>query len=203
MINEILEAKDYLDGKNISLPIMYRMCYLMAKYLLLEDNDFVETRKRIFDWGKQNNIFIGYSLNDIIKKAKDDGVSLRGNNPIWISNDDVAEIASRFDNKTVRYVAISMLCLSKAHGGEFVISLKELSAWVGVSRNWLKDRILPELKDFGYLGVVEPDGGVRGWTKREKIYGTKFKVLVPIHNGEDFLLDGNNVSSLNNAINWQ
>lgn len=199
MIDQVLEAKEYLAGKNISLDNVYRMCYLIAKHFLASGKGPLEVRDGIFDWANRYGIFIEHSVNSIIEKAMTDGVALRGASTVWVGKDDVAEIVRRFDGKIVRCVALAMLCYSKAfanRSGEFSIPYRALSAWVGNSSPTWHRHAVKELITFGYLEVVDRKSHVKRWNKKNLSDGSIYRIVVPVSGSKDYALKGNDIWKL-------
>ena len=203
LIDQVLEAKEYLAGKNISTQNVYRMCYLIAKLLLNKGLDPLEVRSKIFDWANTHGIFIEHSLNKIIDKAGSDKTALRGNDPVWVGKDDVGEIVRRFDARLVRCDALAMLCYSKAYAnkrGEFSISYRNLHAWVGNGSLSSHVNAVRELVLFGYVEVVGRNDNVRRWDKKKFADGAIYRLCVPISDAKDYRLEGNDVWGLHNTV---
>lgn len=203
MINQIMEAKDFIAGKSISKQNVYKMCYVIAKYLMMQNMEPIAIRNYIFDWANKNGIFIKYSVNDIIMKAAEDGIDLRGDMSIWVSEEDVKEIASRFDEPSVRLTALALLCCSKAFAnskGEFSAPQRALAQWLGVGRENLRTNILRRLVAFGYIQIIDHSDGMRKWNKVKPIDGSLYKILPPITDGQKYKLIGNDIKLLCDTI---
>ena len=203
LIDQVLEAKEYLAGKNISTQNVYRMCYLIAKLLLGDGLDPLEVRSRIFDWANDHGIFIEHSVNRIIDKAGNDKVLLRGSAPMWIGKSDVEEITKRFDAKLVRCDALAMLCYSKAYAnkhGEFTIPYRSLHAWVGGGSLTSHKNAVRELIMFEYLESLSQQDNVRRWNKKQVADGVVYRLVVPISNQKDHLLNGNDIWGLYRSV---
>ena len=81
MINETLLVKQYLNGENINEGIMYRICYLLSKWYKENGiNSKLEIRNNIFNWAKENNVYIKINLNDCIDRATKNKRRLTGDN---------------------------------------------------------------------------------------------------------------------------
>src|SRR5574344_596160 len=89
LINEVLEAKDYIAGKNINKNNLYRTVYLMAKYHIMQGVPIPDIRQKIFDWGRENNVWIKYSVNDITIRAAEDKRQLLCPESVNVSDEDV------------------------------------------------------------------------------------------------------------------
>ena len=203
MIDQVLEAKEYLAGNGLFPDNMYRICFLMAKYLLSQGLSHKEVRDRIFTWGKSNSIYIKQNINDIIVKAQDDKSPLKSGVEVWISSQDVSEIVSRFDKKYVRCTALAMLCYSKVYAnknGEFAMPERALTAWLGQVTRSVYQRAIRELVLFEYLEVVDRSGHTYRWNKKKMPDGTIYKLSVPVNSGRDYKLDGNNIWKLYSEI---
>ena len=199
----MLEAQEYLAGRNISLQNMYRMCYLMAKLLLSEGLGALEVRERIFAWGSDNGIYIKPSVNSIIEKASNDRVILNGDIEVWVGNQDVEEIIRRFDRKIARCDALAMLCYSKVYAnrrGEFTLPCRSLAAWVGfgaLSTHW---DVIRELITFEYIELVDYSRGVRRWDKKNLSDKSVYRVIAPVSSAKDYRLIDNKILDLHNTI---
>ena len=200
MINERLEAECYLRGENINKRCVYRMCYLIAKYYLESGYDALDTREKIFDWLKEHNIYISSSLSGIVYKASVDGVKLRGDTPIYISDADVDEIKRRFDTKNTRMLALALLCYGKAtadKNGECGFSLLAISNWVGIDSANIINRYLPQMYTFGFIEKIKPK---YKWDKDQKDKMTHIKYLVPLSNEGHYEMTDNNITELFSKI---
>lgn len=196
MINQVLEAREYLAGKNITPENLFRICYMMSKVLLSDGLDPLEVRSRIFEWGKQNNIYFKFNVNDAIVKASNDGICLRGDVDVWIGHKDVEEIVTRFDSRTVRCTALAMLCFAKVsthRNGEFVIPSRWLTAWLGEKARTTYQRAIEELKMFGYLTTVDRKGNVARWNKGNHHDGTIYRIVPSFDCVRDYRLKDNNI----------
>lgn len=203
MINQVIEARDYLGGKNISIQNVYRMCYLIAKLLLDEGCEPFDVRQKIFDWANKHHIHIDYSVNSIIEKAKNDKTPLRAETNVWVGEFDAHEIVSRFDRRLVRCDALAMLCYSKAYSnkrGDFSLPYRSLAAWVGngsLTSHW---KVLRELVTFGYLDLSDSSGSVHRWSKKELSDGSVYRIKAPVSTAMDYALEGNDIWKLYNTI---
>jgi len=202
LIDEVLEVKDYLDGKNIDKKCIYRICYLIAKYYKQQGLPFLEIRDKIFYWGKQHNVYISCNLNGIINRVLKDNVPLRESSIVRISNSDIDEITRRFDSKPLRLFALSLLCLSKVSAnnkGEFDCSISAVSNWIKVNRGNLNHRYLTELINYRYIERTS-DEKVLSWNGNVKSKSLMLKMNVPLRNNGKYKLDGNDIFGLYNLI---
>ena len=200
MINERLEAETYLRGENINKRCVYRMCYLIAKYYLEQGMDALEAREKIFEWLNKNNIYISSSLSGIVYRASVDGVRLRGETPVYISEKDVEEIRRRFDTKNTRMLALALLCYGKVaadKSGECAISLLAISNWIGIDVSNVMNRYLPHMYTFKFVTKIKPK---YKWDKDQKDKMTHIKFDIPLENDGIYKLDGNNIAGLFSEI---
>lgn len=200
MINERLEAETYLRGENINKRCVYRMCYLIAKYYLEQGLDALDTREKIFGWLKEHNIYISSSLSGIVYKASVDGVKLRGDTPVYISDEDVDAIKRRFDTKNTRMLALALLCYGKAaadKNGECGFSLLAMSNWIGIDSANIISRYMPHMYTFNWISKIKPK---YKWDKDQKDKMTHIKFEIPLVNEGRFKLEDNNITELFSRI---
>ena len=192
MINEIIEVKEYIDGKNINKKCIYRICYLLAKWYKESGKNQVETRNEIFNWGKKYGVYIQCNVNAIIHQAFAEDQRLKDNLHIYINTDDIKNIKDRFDSKNARLTALSLLCYAKAFSDykhEFSISLVDLSNWTKIHNTQFSSRIIPELIEFGYISKVKNED-IFSWNGNVKSQKSKFRIEVPfVNNGQYELVD--------------
>lgn len=204
-INEVIECKDYLEGRNIDTKCLYRICYMLAKWFKQEGFSHIEIRDAIFRWGKQHNVYITYNVNKIIYTALEDKKRLKDNVVIKINQNDISEIKKRFDGNNTRLLALALLCYAKANAnqdGEFSISSVALSNWLGLNRGNLSSRALSELIDFGYVERVSPAPGYvwKPADKADKYKQWNLKINVPLFNSGGVELVDNNILDLYKCI---
>lgn len=199
MINEILEVQEYLDGKNINKKCLYRTCFMLAKWYKQQGLSNVEIREKIFEWGKKYNIYIKYNVNSIIYQALEDKHRLRGDEAIVrINQADIDEITRRFDSVPCRKTALGILCYAKVtadRDNEFNISALALSNWLNLNSGHMSGRYLKELLDFEYIEKVN-NLSTFSWDKNVKSTSLRLKLLVPIENKGEYILEENNVDKL-------
>lgn len=195
MINEQLEVQEYIDGKNINKRCIYRICYLLAKYYHGLEYDHLQIRDSIFNWAKQNNIYIEFNLNNLINAAISDKTELRGDVPVHVSNEDIDEIRRRFDTKNTRLLALALLCYGKACAvrGECSISLLAMANWLNLDYANMRNRHFKELVDFGYITKMDTR---RKWKKSKRNQMTRIKFNVSLKNNDGTKLIDNNVVSI-------
>lgn len=199
MINEVLEAKDYIAGKNLNKYNLYRTVYLMAKYHIMQGVPIPDIRQKIFDWGRENNIWIKYSVNDITIRAAEDKSPLLCPESVNVSSDDVARIVRLFDTPRVQCCALALLCYAKVHAnknGEFPLSSIPFSNWVGIDRSYFQRKVAKELDMFGYVKVINVPQKKPRWDKGEHLSTNRYKMLVPYDNVGEYKLNGNDIQGL-------
>lgn len=199
MINEILEAKDYIAGKNLNKYNLYRTVYLMAKYHIMQGVPIPDIRQKIFDWGRENNIWIKYSVNDITIRAAEDKSPLLCPESVNVSSDDVARIVRLFDTPRVQCCALALLCYAKVYAnknGEFPLSSIPFSNWVGIDRSYFQRKVAKELDMFGYVKVINVPQKKPRWDKGEHLSTNRYKMLVPYDNVGEYKLNGNDIQGL-------
>ena len=199
MIDEIREAEDYINGKNIVKENLYRICYLMSCYYKSQNIEKLETRQKIFEWGRQNNIWIKYDVNQIITRAYESPNSTFNSPVIKINKQDIVNIKDMFDGHKVRKVALALLCYAKAYANknrEFYISSVALGAWLGINRKALRNRYIKELIDFGYLQEVHKRKNSNIWDQPFSEQGTKYKINNSLHNSGEHVLESNDIDKL-------
>lgn len=202
LINEVVEVREYLEGNNIVKNNLFRTCYLLAKYYKEKGMSPVEIRKSIFDWAKENKIYIIYNLNNIIYQALRDKQRLKDNITIKINQKDIDNIKSRFDSKNTRLTALALLCYAKAYADrdkEFTLSSVSLGAWIGIADSHLRGTYLKEVIDFEYVSKVESTNSY-SWNKSKKNKSTRYKINVDIHNSGEIQLINNDIRTLYNQI---
>ena len=199
MINEVLEAKDYIAGKNINKNNLYRTVYLMAKYHIMQGVPIPDIRQKIFDWGRENNVWIKYSVNDITIRAAEDKSPLLCPESVNVSDDDVARIVKLFDTPRVQCCALALLCYAKVYAnknGEFPLSSIPFSNWVGIYRSYFQRKVAKELDMFGYIKVINVPQKKPRWDEGEHLSTTRYKMLVPYDNVGEYKLSGNDIQLL-------
>lgn len=203
LINEILEVQEYLDGKNINKKCLYRTCFMLAKWYKQQGLSNVEIREKIFEWGKTYNIYIKYNVNSIIYQALEDKHRLRGDEAVVrISQSDIDEITRRFDSVPCRKTALGILCYAKVSAdrdNEFNISALSLSNWLHFDSGNMSGRYLKELIDFEYIAKIN-NSSTYSWDKNVKSTSLRLKLLVPIDNKGDYILENNDIEKLYDDI---
>ena len=198
MVDERYEAQQYLEGKNISIPNLYRIFTLLAKWFNEQNLSCVEIRDHIKCWAKNNKIFTNYDLNVIITSVFGKSKNSKLRSPIIkINETDINMINSKFDNGKTKLVALAILCFAKANcnrKGEFVISTVGLSAWTGVNRSRLSSRYLKELINFKFISVVEKR--VNNKDRPNGNQGIRFIMNHKLHNSGCTALEENNIEKL-------
>ena len=197
MINEVIEVKEYLSGKNINKKILYRICYLLAKWYKEEGLSQLEIRDAIFSWGKKHDVFIKYSVNNIIYKVLEDKTRLKDNISIKINKADIEEINRRFDKKNTKLTALALLCYAKACANrdkEFDISSVALSNWLGINSGDMSTYYLREVIDFEYITKISTPSNTFKWDTSKQNSG--YRINVDIHNSGNYTLKDNDILDL-------
>ena len=202
MVNEKYEVQQYLNGENISKENLYRSCYLIAKWFNEQGLTRLEIRNKLFQWGKENNIYIKYNINnDIIDKLFNYNSHKLKSVEVKINKQDVENINKRFDHGKTKLVALAMLCYAKAHAsqtGEFIVSSVNMGCWLNINRKSLRQKHIKELIDYEYLIEVSRPANkdFKTWTKAYEEQSIKYKLNVPIDNYGEYELERNDVRKL-------
>lgn len=195
MVNEIIAVQEYLSGKNIQKANLYHIVLLLARWFKEQGYSHLQIREKIFEWGRDNHVYINHNVNGIIKCALNDKRKLTDNIVIHVNSQDISEINRRFDSKKAKLVALAFLCYAKAHANrdkEFSVPAIALGSWLKVSRTTLQAVYIQELVDYEYIQIV--DAG--GWNGSGKTKATKYRMCVPLHNDGEYELVGNNIHAL-------
>lgn len=200
----MLEVKQYLAGKTVSERGRYRAAYQLARWYTQEGYGFKETRNKIFEWAKTSNNYLKYNVNDIVTAARKCNERLKDNVIVRVSEDDVNEIVRLFDNFNTRKVALALLCYAKVYAnkdGEFYISMSALAEWIGIARQNISQRCLPELVALEYIERTPDDTLTSYWHKRKKQHTHKYKttrlrINTSLYNDGCFQLHDNNIEAL-------
>lgn len=171
----------------------------MAKYHIMQGVPIPDIRQKIFDWGRENNIWIKYNVNDVTIRAAEDRKKLFSPESVNVSSEDVARIVKLFDTPRVQYCALALLCYAKVRAGnrgEFPLSSIPFCNWLGVDRSYFQGKIVKELDMFGYIKAIKADQKKPKWSDGEHLATTRYKMLVPYANVGEFKLIGNDIRSL-------
>ena len=171
----------------------------MAKYHIMQGVPIPDIRQKIFDWGRENNIWIKYSVNDITIRAAEDKSPLLCPESVNVSSDDVARIVRLFDTPRVQCCALALLCYAKVYAnknGEFPLSSIPFSNWVGIDRSYFQRKVAKELDMFGYVKVINVPQKKPRWDKGEHLSTNRYKMLVPYDNVGEYKLNGNDIQGL-------
>lgn len=187
----------------ISEKHLYRICFLIAKWYKQQGLSNVEIREKIFEWGQKYKIHIKDNVNSIIYNALNDEKPLRGNETVVkISQNDINEIIRRFDSIQCRKVALAILCHAKVSAdrdNEFNISALALSNWLKINYGNMCSRYFKEMIDFEYIQKV-CGSPTFTWNKNTKSTTLRLKLLVPVKNDGEFVLNGNDIDGLYNDV---
>ena len=171
----------------------------MAKYHIMQGVPIPDIRQKIFDWGRENNVWIKYSVNDITIRAAEDKSPLLCPESVNVSDDDVARIVKLFDTPRVQCCALALLCYAKVYAnknGEFPLSSIPFSNWVGIDRSYFLRKVAKELDMFGYVKVINVHQKKPRWNEGEHLSTTRYKMLVPYDNVGEYKLNGNDIQLL-------
>lgn len=205
MINETILVQQYLNGENINPSCLYRTCFLLAKWYKEQGiEDKLQVRTNIFEWANKYGVYLPLYLNACIDNAFGDDRRLTENITVRVSEEDVAEIKRRFDNKKTRKVALAILCYAKTFAnskGEFRISQVSFADWVNIDPANVGRRHFRELIDYGYMTRIDNGSAKHNfWNKDVKTKMNKYKISVPIRNTGEYILEDNNIDKLYEEI---
>ena len=206
MVNEVYEVKQYLNGENISKKNLFRICYMLAKWYHEQGLTQLEIRDKIFLWGKENNIYIKYNVNnDIISKIYRYNPPKLKSVEVKINAQDIENINRRFDNRKTKMVALAILCYAKVHSDKynhFNISSMHLSFWLNMNRRGLRQRYIRELIDYEFITEFSYNKPkcFKTWDVAFEEQSTRYQLIVPSENTGEFILQGNNVKKLYTEI---
>lgn len=199
MINEQYEVNQYLEGKNINKKCLHRICFLLAKYYKEAGLNHLEIRNKIFDWGKEWGVYFPFSVNSVIYQALEDKNKLRGKTDVYINNEDIAQILSRFDSKNCKLLALAILCYAKVAAnsdGEVAISTVAFSSWLKMQQSHISGRYIPELVDFDFMEKLGDEETYFMWDKKTLSKNRRYKLKVPVVNDGIYTLVDNDIFSL-------
>lgn len=206
MINEVLVVQGLLGDEPVNKKCLYGCCYLLAKYWIQEGLTPLQVRKNIFEWATGRHIYLDgthLNVNQLIYKAERDKRRLREDVTVRISERDIQEITSRFDNDRIRRTALAILCYAKVTADKdncFDMSIEMLCHWLGYSRTRVYESYLRELQVFDYIDRTEykKENKTFSWNGNVKSKSANFKLLVPFNNNGSHLLIDNDIDSLFN-----
>lgn len=204
MVNEMLLVQDLLSDKPVYKKCMYGYCYLLAKYWLQEGCSPLQVRKNIFEWATERHLYLNVTklnVNQLIYKAEKDKRRLREDVTVRISERDIEEITSRFDNDRIRRTALAILCYAKVAADKdncFDMSIEMLCHWLGYSRTRVYESYLRELQVFDYIDRTEykKENTTRSWNGNVKSKSANIKLLVPFNNSGSHQLIDNDIDTL-------
>lgn len=174
----------------------------MAKWHHEQGLSRLEIREKIFEWGKENNLYIKYNINnDVISKIyKYDPPKLKSVE-VKINQQDIENINRRFDNRKTKLVALAMLCYSKAHSGSdgyFNLSSMHLSFWLNMNKRGLRQRYIRELIEYEFLNEYPQNKptSYKTWDVAFEEQSTRYKLTIPVVNAGEFVLGSNDIKKL-------
>lgn len=202
MINERVEVRDYLQGKNLHRDIEYRICLLLAKWYYEQGNTTVSAiREKLKIWAKENNFYFNVSMNTIASRVIDGQMKLQGDFPIYINDTDIGIIQRDFDSYYERIVALAVLCYAKAYAkdNKFKISQIALEHWLNINHRTLS-KYFKMLEEFDYIGKVQ-GGDIHSWYNKYVVAESyTYEILVPCENTGKYQLVDNNIFDLYDII---
>ena len=206
MVDEVYEAIQYIEGKNIVLSNLYRICLQMIRWYKGQGElSRIEIREKIlYEWAAKHKIDVRYNLNDIINRVFDSNdFGVLKTPVVKVNNQDVERIKRSFDSETTKLVALAILCYAKAHGnikGEFTMSAVNLGAWLGINRRSLAKKYIKELIDFNYLTIAAKPTNNSKWEKAYAEQSTHYVINAPLHNSGNYELKNNDIGILFNEV---
>lgn len=203
LIDEKIDALNYLNGKYIYPRNLYRIYYVLAKWFYSQGMIKIEIRDSIFEWANEHGITVKHCLNDIIDYVIDSGIPLKQDIVVRINESDIYEINRHFDKKNTKLVALAILCYAKIYADknkEFSLSSVPFGCWVGISDSQIRARYFKELIDYSYMEKIYTPKNNYKWGNREDEKTSKYKLLVGIDNSGDIILDGNHINKLSSNI---
>lgn len=202
MINERVEVRDYLQGKNLHRDIEYRICLLLAKWYYEQGNTTVSAiREKLKIWAKENNFYFNVSMNTIASRVINGQMKLQGDFPIYINDTDIGIIQRDFDSYYERIVALAVLCYAKAYAkdNKFKISQIALEHWLNINHRTLS-KYFKMLEEFDYIGKVQ-GGDIHSWYNKYVVAESyTYEILVPCENTGKYQLVDNNIFDLYDVI---
>ena len=202
MINERVEVRDYLQGKNLHRDIEYRICLLLAKWYYEQGNTTVSAiREKLKIWAKENNFYFNVSMNTIASRVIDGQMKLQGDFPIYINDTDIGIIQRDFDSYYERIVALAVLCYAKAYAkdNKFKISQIALEHWLNINHRTLS-KYFKMLEEFDYIGKVQ-GGDIHSWYNKYVVAESyTYEILVPCENTGKYQLVAHNIFDLYDVI---
>lgn len=190
MINEYKMAKSYLENDGVKKRNLFHTVYLIVKYYYEENLSRLEIREKVFEWGKKFSYFLPFDVNMIINMVfEKDRTKLTRNEFVYVTEEEINDIKTRFSLPKVQLTAFAFLCYSKSHAdknGEFSISMDAMSAWLNVSRTMLFRRYLVELIGFGYIEkcAIKKYYLAKARTSSLKNTANRYRLLVPVSKAE-------------------
>jgi hypothetical protein len=210
LINEIEKAEELLSGKSFKKEYFFSAYCVLIKYFLGKGLSPQDVRQKIIEWEEKYGHQRYFDLNDVILKFYNDKVVAKGEFKINISENDVAEIKSRFDNVNQIKIAFALLCYAKVNAdknGCFYISYAELSDWISMNIDNVRKRHIAKLIQLNYIEKVrsKSNKSTFTWDKdKNKNYYQKNKFKINIDYSNDFngrwVLEDNDILKLFSEI---
>ena len=140
------------------------MCVLMATYFYEQGMSAKEIRQRIYKWGNDYRVFITFNINHAIQNVIEEDRKLF-DSPIYLSENDLEEINSRFTSKNVKKCALAILLLSKIYSDEdgfFSFNQTDFAKWVKIKQPHVSE-IFDELVTMEYIIRERPGDNYFVW----------------------------------------
>lgn len=189
----------YLRGENLSRDVEYRICLLLAKWFYEQgDTTVLEIRNHLKEWAIENNFYFNVAMNPVASRVIEGDMKLSGEDPIFVSDEDIDEITSRFDTYYERMVALAVLCYGKAYAdssGKFKISKRMLGQWLKFNPKTIK-KYMDTLIALGFIRLYE-EGGLSSWYNKTVVSQLNtYELLVSFENVGKYQLSDNNIADL-------
>lgn len=204
MINEIQRAEELLNGVPFKKEYFFTAYCILIKYYLGLGLRPHEAKSNIVKWENKYGYNRYFELDDVIIKFYDDNIKARGMIVVNISDEDILEIKTRFDNQNQRKIAFALLCYAKANAdknGCFYMSYSELANWISMDIDNMKKRHFNKIIKFDYIEKTKTSKKTFTWDKeKNKNYYQKNKFKINVDYSNDFtgkwILTDNNILNL-------
>lgn len=203
LINELIDAKKYLEGEGLNHDIEYRICLLLSKWFY--QNGAVtreEIREQLKTWAKQHNFFFTVAMNSVAERVISENMNFLGTCPVYVSNDDINIITKKFDTYEERIIGLAVLCYAKIYSddaGDFKLSISSLAAWLGMERKTVS-KYIHELCDFNFIKLKDV-GQISSWYKKTAVSGCNtYKLCFETSNEGQYFMADNDIEKLYDTI---
>ena len=202
MIDEMAEVREYLGGKAPARKLEYRCTYMLARYFVNQGMDEQTATREILRWGRDVGFHFTVRVSRVVYYALIKPRPLTDGVVVYINEDDIAEIRSRFRKPKIRLLALGLIAYAKAHlaepglqPGTFDISVIGLCDWLGLNRASVY-RWLEKMAEEGFLKQTF----VRKREKRMFNPPSRFTLLIPLTNSGPYAVRENNVFDIADAL---